>query len=426
MQINKDLTELVDVGIISESTAENIRNYFLSKEKPQSNRLVIVFGILGAILVGLGIILILAHNWDNLSTFTKTILAFIPLLIGQGLCAFTIIKKTDRIVWRESSAVFLTFAVGASISLISQIYNISGDISSFIMTWALLCLPLVYLMKSSATSLLFIVGITYYACETNYFHYPHPENYHYWWLMVLILPFYINKLRLKINDNFVAFHNWLLPISLIIVLGTLANKAGNLMFIAYMSLFSAYYLLGSSDWFQSHKKINNGFKQLGIAGSFYLLLMLSFDSLWKDFRDDHYFDIIITFEIISIFLTTALALFLLIRKLKKSAINEVMPFDVSFLLFLLIFVFCINSFLAAVLINLMVLAIGILTIKSGSKKDHLGILNLGLLIITALIICRFFDTNISFVLRGILFILVGFGFFVTNYLMLKRRKTNEK
>lgn len=426
MQIDKELTELVDVGIISESTAENIRNYFLSKEKPQTNRLVLVFGILGAILVGLGIILILAHNWDNLSTFTKTLLAFIPLLIGQGLCAFTIIKKTESIVWRESSAVFLSFAVGASISLISQIYNISGDISTFIITWALLCLPLVYLMKSSATSLLYIVGITYYACETNYFHYPHPENYHYWWLMLLILPSYINKLRLEINDNFVAFHNWLLPLSLIIVLGTLADKAGNLMFIAYMSLFSAYYLLGSSDWFQSHKQMNNGFKQLGIAGSLFLLLMLSFDSFWKDFRDDHYFDINITFEIISIFLTTTLALFLLIRKLKKTAINEVKPFDVSFLLFLLIFVFCINSFLAAVLINLMVLAIGILTIKSGSEKDHLGILNLGLLIVTALVICRFFDTDISFVMRGILFIMVGFGFFIANYLTLKRRKTNEK
>jgi hypothetical protein len=183
--------------------------------------------------------------------------------------------------------------------------------------------------------------------------------------------------------------------------------------------------LGSSAWFQSHKQINNGFKQLGIAGSLFLLLMLSFDSLWNDFRDDHYFDINITFEIISILVTTALALALLIKKLKKSAINEIMPFDVSFLLFMLIFVFCLNSVFAVVLINLMVLAIGIFTIKSGSKKDHLGILNLGLLIVTALVICRFFDTDISFVMRGILFIMVGFGFFITNYLMLKRRKSNE-
>jgi hypothetical protein len=78
------------------------------------------------------------------------------------------------------------------------------------------------------------------------------------------------------------------------------------------------------------------------------------------------------------------------------------------------------------MINLILLTIGIITIKEGTTKDHLGILNFGLLIITILVICRFFDTDISFVTRGILFILVGFGFFATNYYMIKRRKSNEQ
>jgi hypothetical protein len=65
---------------------------------------------------------------------------------------------------------------------------------------------------------------------------------------------------------------------------------------------------------------------------------------------------------------------------------------------------------------------GVLTIWRGAKNDHLGILNYGLLTITALVVCRFFDSDMSFVLRGILFMLVGGGFFVANYAMLKRRK----
>jgi hypothetical protein len=81
--------------------------------------------------------------------------------------------------------------------------------------------------------------------------------------------------------------------------------------------------------------------------------------------------------------------------------------------------------MGVILTNFFVLAIGILTIREGAKQNHLGILNYGLLIITALVICRFFDTDLSFILRGILFMLVGAGFFAANYWMMKKRKTND-
>ena len=148
MSILKDLQNLVEADIITEDIADDIRKFYQNKSSPPSNRLFIVFGILGAILVGLGIILIIAHNWNELSRFTKTCFAFLPLLIGQILCGYTLLKKRDSIAWREGSSVFLFFSVGASISLVSQIYNIPGDLSSFLLTWMLVCLPIVYIMRS--------------------------------------------------------------------------------------------------------------------------------------------------------------------------------------------------------------------------------------------------------------------------------------
>jgi uncharacterized membrane protein len=428
MKILKDLPELIENQIISEETAERIRLYFRAKEKPSANRMFIVFGVLGAILVGLGIILILAHNWDELSMVTKTVLAFLPLVIGQVLCAYTLLRMNESISWRESSAVFLTLSVGACISLISQIYNIPGNISSFMLTWVLLTIPIVYLMKSSITSLLYIIGITYYACETNYFHYPQTENYNYWLLLLLVLPHYYLLFKKKPNSNFTSFHNWLLPLSLCIVLGTLAVEMGNLMFISYMSLFGMFYLIGNSILFTDKKKINNGYKLLGIAGSLILLLILSFDSLWENIRDDNYLmeNIIISPEFWTIILITGIAIVLLFFQLKNKSLSEIKPFDFVFIVFLLTYLFSSTSILAVIMINLILLTIGIITIKEGTTKDHLGILNFGLLIITILVICRFFDTDISFVTRGILFILVGFGFFATNYYMIKRRKSNEQ
>jgi len=43
------------------------------------------------------------------------------------------------------------------------------------------------------------------------------------------------------------------------------------------------------------------------------------------------------------------------------------------------------------------------------------------LLIAALAICRFFDSDLSFVTRGIGFIIVGLGFLVANVLLFKRR-----
>jgi hypothetical protein len=82
--------------------------------------------------------------------------------------------------------------------------------------------------------------------------------------------------------------------------------------------------------------------------------------------------------------------------------------------------------IGTILINLLVLAVGIFTIRRGLAMNHLGVLNYGLLIVAALVICRFFDTGISFVVRGLLFVAVGAGFFYANSRLIKRRKQLEQ
>jgi hypothetical protein len=73
-----------------------------------------------------------------------------------------------------------------------------------------------------------------------------------------------------------------------------------------------------------------------------------------------------------------------------------------------------------VLINILILALGVFTVEMGARKNLFSVLNYGLLIITGLISCRFFDTDISFVLRGLLFVAIGAGFFGANYFMYKK------
>src|SRR5687767_155207 len=127
----KDLQELVDADIITAETAQQIAAWYQSKQDSSPNKFNFVLGILGAILVGSGIVLLIAHNWDYLNKVAKTIIAFLPLAIGQALCLYTLLRKNDNRTWQEGSATILFFAVPTCISLISQIYHIDGTLTKF-------------------------------------------------------------------------------------------------------------------------------------------------------------------------------------------------------------------------------------------------------------------------------------------------------
>ena len=427
MSINKYLPELLNAGVITPETAEAISKYYQNKATSSTNRLFVIFGVLGAILIGLGIILIIAHNWDELPKTTKLFFAFLPLAIGQLFCLFTIIRKNESIAWRESSSVFLFFAVGASISLVSQIYNIPGDLATFTLTWMLLCLPMVFIMNSSITSLLYLVGITYYAFETSYSGYPRQEDYLYWLLLLATLVHYYRLYRTQPRSNFMVFHNWMVPLSLIITLGTVANKSDELMFMAYINLFSLFYLLGNSQFFNEQKSMSNGYRIMGSLGTIIVLLMLSFDWFWQDLQKDELFELgyFQTAELYAVAISLSIAVILLIKtqfQVKPFSFNI---FSWVFVGFILIFLLYNLPKVSMIGVNLMVFALGLFTIQQGSKKVNLGLLNYGLLIITALVACRFLDSKISFVVRGIMFVLVGIGFFAANYILLKKKKNHE-
>src|SRR5690606_34953335 len=119
-------------------------------------------------LVSMGIILIIAHNWDELDKTLKVIFAFIPLLTAQSLCLYTLLRRRSNTAWKEGSSTFLFFSLGACMALISQIYHIPGNLAEFVFAWMIFCLPAFHIMRSSVLSVLYLAGITYYAREPGY------------------------------------------------------------------------------------------------------------------------------------------------------------------------------------------------------------------------------------------------------------------
>ncbi|MDB5256035.1 MAG: hypothetical protein JWM14_730 [Chitinophagaceae bacterium] len=422
MNLKKELADLVAASVITQETADNIQNYYAGKSEPSSNKLFVIFAILGALLIGLGVLLIIAHNWDELSVSTKTVLAFVPLVISQLACGYTLIKKDTESTWRESSATLLFLSIGAAISLISQIYNIPGNISSFLLTWLLLGLPVIYLLRSSFTSLLYITGVVVYAAYRDYWNYHQEPSYWFWLLFLAILPYYYFIFQKNTRSHFVLVHHWFMAIALTICLGTIADNNKGLIVVAYMNLFCVFILLGHIINLKTNAHKSNGYLSVGQIMSMLLLLISSFHFFWEDITRHHQYDnAFFGPEFIASCLTGLAAAGLLIFKKRTFAEERIRPLEVTFVFFAIIYLLTFVFPNVVALSNILFLILSILIIREGIRREHLGITNLGLLMITALVACRFFDTHLEFVVRGVLFLFVGIGFFVTNFLMIKKR-----
>lgn len=418
-KILEDLDDLLAENIIDHSTAEKIRHFYQQRDSEVKNRQFVVFGILGSLLVGLGIILIVAHNWDHLGRMSKTLIGFLPLILTQMLGLITLLRWRESRSWRESAATLMVLGLGATLSLISQIYHIPGSLASFVLTWMLLTLPLMYLFPSTMAAVLYLIGITYHGAETGYGSGLQPDKLYYWVFLLPLLPYYLHLLKNQAKSNFTYLLNWLIPISVIVNLGTIARENAEWLFATYMLLFGLYYLIGKHVIPFKDNLQNNGFRALGSIGTVILLIVLSFQWIWKELGQEMSSFTSLEALVTYVLLILHLALTITFRRDKKEgAFADPSPYLP--LIFLILFIGTRSvPVLSVIIVNLALFGLALYTIRRAMQLQHLGLLNYGLLMITALIICRFFDTNISFILRGLLFVLIGIGFFIANYRMIK-------
>ena len=151
------LDEWQKEGLISESSAQTLRQRYAIKPD-EGRKASVMIGGLGSLLIGAGLIAIIAHNWDGFSRAVRLLFAFVPLLLSQCLAAAVLMRTATVEAWkRESVAVFQAMTTGACLLLVSQIYHLSGSWTNFLLCWFLLSIPLAWTHRSSAVAL-FVLG----------------------------------------------------------------------------------------------------------------------------------------------------------------------------------------------------------------------------------------------------------------------------
>jgi uncharacterized membrane protein len=124
---------------------------------PVYTRLIVVLATLGALLVGLGVILFMASNWEGIPGIGKLALLLLALVAayaaGYGL-------KYQREMPRVGGPVIFLGALlfGAAIFLIGQQYHMRVDDPNLLTWWFLGAVPLAYLTRSRAILVLSILA----------------------------------------------------------------------------------------------------------------------------------------------------------------------------------------------------------------------------------------------------------------------------
>jgi uncharacterized membrane protein len=430
----RELPELEAEGVIDAAVAERVRSYYADRASGRGRRLVVaIFAVFGALLIGGGVILLLAHNWEAFTRGTRAAIALAPLVATQALVGWIVVTRFKSTAWREGSATLLALTVAAAIALVDQTYHTGGDLESFLWRWSLLLAPLPWLLNSTAVAMLFLAALTWWAGAAKAYG---SQNLVMWPLAAAVVPHLVGVMRSERRGLRAANLQWAVALFLCVAAGLgLENRVPGLWIVIYTGLFALLIALGVAGRRDEGGLWRRPFEAVGIAGSIVLWLILSFDEPWRNIGWNHirttekfhqvasWVDVLLAIGL-PMAAIAAMALLLdrkrdrlsLLWGLSVPAVAAVWPVTAA----------TDSKWLGMAAFNLLLFLVGLATLSEGVRRQNLGTVNLGMTVVAMLVIVRFFDSGFGFVFKGLAFILVGIGFLVANAVVSRRLRSSEE
>lgn len=421
----RQLPELVAKEIIPAESAERLKQHYGPVEGSTGTRtFLLVFGVIGALLIGLGIILILAHNWAQLTRLNRLIISLGLLVLTQIISGWVLWYKRDGVIWREAAATLQMLMIGAALALVGQTYHLVEDVDSFLLVWMLLSLPLIYLLNSGATAVLCVIGITNWA-SGGYFD---VSKQFVWVLLGGIGPYYYRLLKNSRSTNTFAILSWVLLICFYICFAAaFSDRLERMGYLIYSALFALTYLTDKL-WFAGQGQSGRlPFTAVGVAGSLIITFILTFNHVWRYIIDrDRYPATDGAYGLTVVLLVLVAAGIAKLAKERQDWRFALLPYIIA----LAYIVRSVDSSQlgALVIMNGCMLGLSISIIIAGVRRRRIGVVNLGMVSIAALIMARFLDVDVSFIVRGVVFVLIGICFLVANVVLVRCKAgwSNEK
>ena len=153
-RLEKQINDWVSNNLISRDQAEGIRQF--EAKSPGSSWVLYSFLILGATISGIGVISLIASNWDTIPDAVKLGADFL-LLIGLTVGIHHAWRQKKFIQYEVLLVSFL-FLCLASIGLISQIYHTGGKLYQALMLWSLITAGIPIISQKTFGPFLWVSG----------------------------------------------------------------------------------------------------------------------------------------------------------------------------------------------------------------------------------------------------------------------------
>lgn len=416
----------VERGWMTEESAQALRTHYSQSAthsaEPPNSRMLAIFSVLGGLSISLGVILLFAHNWDDLSRTWRAAICLTFLFSTQALSFFALFRRADRPAWTHATSVAQFVAVGAAIALVSQTYHFPGSLEGFTKTWLMLGLPLLYLFRNP------LCGVAYYMLLLTWAPSVRLEEISVAWVWLLTLgpaPYLVRFFGKGATNAMDALLLWSFAIAtpLAFVMAMSAGKSELHLTLGLAGLAGAFYFAGCRTDVDGTPLARRPLRFMGSAYLVCVGLAFSVKGVWRESSDLFAFSSATTL----VWVGGGLALIVALRSVhyfKSTLPHRGLIHLMPILYFAVSIVVDLSGWRSAgvVFSSLIVLAVGVAASAVGIRESNLGRTNLGMLCIIAIISIRFVDDGWSFVARGIGFIVLGSLFLASNLMLLKRQR----
>ena len=411
-------------GLIDANQAEALARRYRLDELGEGGFWRHLISAAGAILIGLGVILLFAYNWEAMGKYWKLTVIFLALLLAHG--GGLLLLERNRLLSEGLFAVG-SMLMGAGIFLVGQIYHLQSHYPDALLLWSLGVLALAWALPSRIQAwMALILILVWHFSELVDFNLPNE------WVLLplgLLLP-----LIWRLDSPLLArFYSTTLLVSVAGILVIRENEAALSILLSVALVLVALPSLAEALGRQDRRELAEALAAPALAALVLFLLSVSIREIGHDLLKlgaDGGFDNPLFW--ISLLLSQGVLLLLLLWR--RGLEPSLWLAEVVLLLVIL------PQLLVALspgsdsgwiwagqslLVNLLTLGLSLWMMISGAREVKRRRLVWGALLFAVLVVLRYLDLFDSLVARGLVFLLAGIGLFALSHWYRRNRREAE-
>lgn len=383
----------------------------------------IIFSAIGAVILGLGVILFFAYNWDGMHRYLKLATVLSGIVVAHSLAWYLSFysKHYQRI--GESLHLLGTILFGAGIWLVAQIYHIDEHYPNAILVWSLGALAMAWVRSSSIHALLAMVLLGIWSA-TEVFDFRQYSSAAPWIVALGVLPFAWRKKSLLLMFFAAVLFLLMLFFSAINIQNELAFNLLFIIALAYIGFAKFSHGFGQGQF-------DNIFRVIGTLIYVVFLYLFSF----SDVIDDLYIDALATgtlllYWYLPIFVTVLIWLGVWVKRqaipqTQLDLIDTGLTLFTSAVFLILVGIVQPEDADYSLFFNLIFFSHGILYLLRGMESLRWPQVALGGLMLASLIFARFLDLFDSLLTRSLAFVILGTVLMLVGVLYSRQKAKQE-